>query len=193
MNDVEKIVEMLNAGRVVAFPTDTVFALACNATNEDAIKKIYELKNRDYSKPLAIFVKDFDELEKISKPNKFLKKFKNEVLSGKLTVIVEKNDDVGLMDSINVKNNTIGVRIPNHELVRAILEKFGKPIAATSVNLSGQKEALTRADVERYFGNKIDFIADGDCGGGVPSTVISLVGDKVEVVREGAMKIDNSL
>jgi len=73
------------------------------------------------------------------------------------------------------------------------LKNFGKPIAATSVNLARQKEALTRSDVERYFGNKIDFVAGGDCEGSVPSTIISLVGDEVRVIKDGALKIDYSL
>lgn len=190
MKDVQKIITMLNAGKVVAFPTDTVFALACDATNEDAVKKIYKLKNRDYSKPLAIFVKDFDELEKISKPNPFLKNFKNEILSGKLTVIIEKNDNSKLANSINTKDSTIGIRIPNHKLTKMILEDFGKPIVATSVNLSGQKEALTHSDVKKYFGNKIDFIANGNCESGTPSTIVSLVGNKPIVVRDGSAKIN---
>ena len=190
MNDIKNIIDTLNTSGVVAFPTDTVYALACDATNDEAVKKIYDLKNRDYSKPLAIFVKDFDELLSIAKPNKFLKKFRNEVLSGKLTVIVEANEKVGLSNLINTKNNTIGVRIPNHKLTMEILKEFGKPIAATSVNPSGKKEALTHADVEKYFGDKIDFIADGNCGGGIPSTIINLVGDKPKIVRQGPLGID---
>jgi tRNA threonylcarbamoyl adenosine modification protein (Sua5/YciO/YrdC/YwlC family) len=187
---INSIVNIIKNKGLVVFPTDTVFALACDATSDDAVKKIYEAKNRDYSKPLAIFVQNFDDIKKITRPNSFLENFKNEILSGKLTVILKINQHSNLSKLINTNNDTVGIRVPNHKLTQKILKEFGKPIAATSLNLSGENEITDSKNISETLKEKIDFIVEGKSDNNKVSTIIDLTSEKPTILRKGVLEID---
>lgn len=182
-NLINDLIKYINIGKVVSFPTETVYALSCKATNIDAIEKIYRIKSRDKTKLLSIFI-NRDLLENLVV---FEEKFKNLIMEeleiGTTIIFNKKNSEV----LKNIKSNTLGIRIPKHDFTRKLLEKLNKPIVATSVNLSGKMPLCNYEDIIKNF-PEIDYVVDDKllensfvCG--KPSKIISVVDGNLKVLR----------
>lgn len=192
-SSIQKALELFRAGECVAFPTDTVYGLGADPFNISSIIKLFEVKGRDFNKPIAILCGDFDQILKIATSftdmaRILVKKF----WPGGLTVIVPKRSDIPDLLS---PNQTIGIRMPNHPVALKLLQEFG-PLATTSANLSGKQNPLTAVDVHLQLNNRIPLILDGGaCFGGIPSTVVDCTGEKPVILRYGAIPEDqiNSL
>ena len=190
---IDEIIQKLNTNNcVLAIKTDTVYGLICNACDEDACKKIYKIKNREDNKPLAIFIKSIEELNKYIKDSALSDKV-IELLKrywpGALTVIFDKKD--GVFDYLSCGQDTIGIRIPNDRLLLEILDKIDFPLAETSCNISGEAEYKNANEIREKIGDKIDFIVDGgDVAKNTPSTVIRISNDEIKVLRQGEIFID---
>jgi L-threonylcarbamoyladenylate synthase len=183
---IEAAKTMLKGGTVI-FPTDTVYGLGCDATNETAVKKVFKIKGRDEKKPLAIIVRDLEMLKKVAFVDRKLEKALSAILPGAVTLILWRRHK--LPDILSANKETIGLRIPDYKLTYLLSENMGRPYVATSANISGE-QATTKIDkVLKYFEKnylKPDLILDaGELKFCEPSTVLDLTSEKPKIVRVG--------
>lgn len=190
--DIEKVISDLNSGKVVAIKTDTVYGLVCDANNVEACAKIYKIKRRDKKKPLAIFIKNIDEVKKYvlnSELSTELVNIMEKYWPGPLTIIFKKRKNV--FEHLTEGTNTIGIRIPNDEFLLDILNEVDFPLAQTSCNISGENEYKDALEIENKLGNEIDLIIDGgEISNSKASTIIMTYNNNIEVIREGTIKIN---
>jgi tRNA threonylcarbamoyl adenosine modification protein (Sua5/YciO/YrdC/YwlC family) len=178
----------ISNGNLVCFPTETVYALAADWKNEDAIEKIFQLKQRDNKTPLSILVNNVDNAKKIVEFNKKAEILAKKFCPGPLTMILTKKNNVQIPQNLNSGLSSIGVRIPNHEIAQEILHKCGGVVVATSVNLSGQKSLNCSADIINNFGNQVACIVQeyGNTSA-IASTVVDLTSNDIKILRQGAI------
>lgn len=180
-------VDVLASGGVAAIPTDTVYGLAANAFDESAVLKIYELKGRPEGMALPLLLSEAEEVgmcaEKMPQAAwTLMERF----WPGALTLVVSKS--AGIPDIVTAGLDTVALRVPDHPVPRAIAKTLSAPITGTSANLSGRPALTNAASVRREFGDAIDFVLDGgDALGGMASTIMDISGDKMRVLREGAV------
>lgn len=183
---------LLAQGAVIAFPTETVYALACDATQPQAVEKLYELKGRDRTQPIAMLLGERSQIEKYAETSDAATRLIEYYMPGPLTLVLPLKPNQGLAGNINNGNQkTIGVRIPNHPLALDILNQYPHPLAATSANPSGAPAAQTAADVRAYFGTNIPLILEfrGNASGQA-STVIDLTTTPSRILRKGAIGLE---
>ena len=186
----EAIVEaakVMLAGGTVVFPTDTVYGLGCDATNEYAVKRIFKIKERKETNPLAVIVRDIEMVKKVAFVDRRLEKALNMVWPGAITVILWKK--YKLPEILTAKEQTIGLRIPDYKLTQFLAENMGRPFVATSANISGQQATNKISEVLNYFEKSLvkpDLILDaGDLKCSEPSTVLDLSVEKPKITRIG--------
>lgn len=190
--DIEKVIEDLKSGKVIAIKTDTVYGLICDASNVEACDKIYKIKRREKRKPLAIFVKAVDEVKKYVLETELSDKVLNimkKYWPGPLTIIFKKKENV--FDHITYGIDSIGIRMPNDKFLSDILNKIDSPLAQTSCNISGEAEYKSATEIENKLGNEVDVIVDGgEIKDTKASTIIAINNNSIEVIREGTIKIN---
>ncbi len=180
------VVAALKAGQPVAFPTDTVYGLGTLAGNEEAVARLYEVKGRGEGKPIALLLADAEDLALVSvavpeKAHLLAQRY----WPGALTIVLPSQDWVP--EVVRAGGPNVGVRVPDHELTRELIRRAGSPLATTSANRSGQA-SLRRADeVWTELHGLIEYIVEGECPGGVASTVVDLSVDPPVILREGAI------
>ena len=181
----ETVCELLNAGEVVALPTETVYGLCANALNEKAVVKIFEAKNRPCDNPLIVHIANEDDIFNLvtELPQK-AKKCIDAFWPGPFTVILKKKDIVPNCTSGGL--DTVAIRMPEHPVIADVIKQSGLYLAAPSANLSG-KPSPTKADhVIEDMSGKISAIVDGgECSVGLESTVVSFVGEHPVLLRPG--------
>ncbi len=184
---IDYIENELNNGGIGIFPTDTVYGIGCNAFNETAIKKIYKLKSRDYTKPISVLISNFDMLNSlVDKITIEEKKLINAFWPGALTIIFQKKDTVPNILTSNL--NTLGIRMPNNSISLDLINKVNVPIATTSANISGKSAGVKLLDFYDYFNNKVNFIIDGGNSTiGKASTVVQVINGLPHILREGSI------
>lgn len=178
--------KLLSEGETVAIPTETVYGLAANALDENAVRRIFEVKGRPQDNPLIVHIAELSMWESlVTEVDERAKKLAKAFWPGPLTVILPKSDKIPYVTTAG--GDTVAVRMPSHEGARAIIKASGVPIAAPSANLSGLPSPTSAAHCMRDLKGKIPLIIDGgDCSVGIESTVISLVG-KPALLRPGAV------
>lgn len=187
MADLNRAVAVLNGGGVVAFPTETYYGLAVDPMNPLALNHLFSVKQRDISKPILTLVDDRDSLSSLVQEIPTLYgPLMDEFWPGPLTLIFPAR--VNLPTLLTAGTSTIGVRQSSHPFARQLLRAFGRPITATSANISGHAAAVDAYEVKSQFGSKIDMVFDGGRTAGMAgSTIIGLDGDKLRFIREGAI------
>lgn len=177
--------QILQAGGVIAFPTDTVYGLGCLVTEADSIDRLFEIKGRDTNKAIAVLIGNVDHLTRVTVAlGDSARRLAKEFWPGALTLIVPRHP--GLPTNLSPLP-TIGVRMPNHAFAQSLLQING-PLATTSANLSGLPSPVTAQDVLDQLADRVDLVLDGGpCPGGVPSTVIDCTGTELRILREGAI------
>jgi len=186
-DEINKVAEILGNGGVIAYPTDTLYGVGCDALNEKAIKRVYELKGRDFSKPMSIAVSDIKMLEKYVTISAETKKMLNQIMPGPYTVLLPKKDSIS--NIVTAGSNLVGVRIPDYNLILKIIKKFAKPIITTSANLSGEKDVIKYEDITL----PVDYIIEGKCEYNQPSTVFDPISKKILRKGVGFEKINKIL
>ena len=189
--EIQRALEILQNGGILAFPTDTVYGLGALAFDNFAIESIYSAKNRPVEKAIPILIGDLSDLDQIADdiPN-MAHRFASRFWPGPLTCIVPKKQTLPPAVSATP---TVAVRIPDHVDARALLRAAG-PMAVTSANLSGQSSPTTAQEAYRQLAGRIPLILDGGrTPGGVPSTVVDCTGEKPVVLREGPISLDELL
>ena len=176
-------------GKVIVFPTDTVYGLGCRIDDLVAIKKIYDIKNRDYSKPLAVLAPNDKIDDYVLNINSQAKQLMNKYWPGALTIIFNKSDRVNDMVTSNL--DSIGIRVPNSEIALKVLNRFGL-MCTTSINISGSDALNNIEDIEKYFKDKIDYLVIDECSlSKVSSTVVDARFDNLKILRNGDIKIES--
>lgn len=183
---VSKIINAIQNNLLVCFPTETVYALACNALNNESIGKIYQIKKRSQNKPLSIFVSDICSLMRIAKLEKKYIGLVNHFSPGPITyILLLKNNNILPNEFFK---DSIGIRIPEHPIAISILNKLKVPIVATSINISGEKSVCKADDIPQSIKQHLSaVIEDDELVSGIESTIIDLTEDKIKVLREGAI------
>jgi len=184
--DIEEVKNILENRGVGIIPTDTVYGLCVNALDKDLIRKIYKIKKRDFDKPLVLFVKNKEEINKFAFVDKISEKLIDKFMPGEITIVLKKKEtcpDVSLK-----KFETVGFRIPNNDFVLNLLNKIDFPLATTSANISKQKTPKDLDGLKKIFNGIVDFMVDGGELGETPSTVIEVIDGKVNILREGKIK-----
>lgn len=171
------------SGKVIVFPTDTVYGIGCLYKDYESIKKIYEIKGRDYSKPMVILCADMNQVYQVIEKNQKIPFEIEKHWPGKLTVILFKN--VSVYDIISANRRTVGVRIPGNDISLKLLKKHG-PMVVTSLNFSNEP-AITKFTDVLNFEKSVDYIIEGPDLNSLPSTVYDLT--KNIILRQGEIII----
>jgi L-threonylcarbamoyladenylate synthase len=187
---VEESIVILNQGGLVAFPTDTVYGLGARSNLQEAVERIYRVKERPRNMSLPLLLADTSQISEVAHsvlPVAWL--LARNFLPGALTLVLHKAKSVP--EIITAGSTTIAVRVPAHPVPVALVRGLGAPIVGTSANLSGQPSPLTADEVYSQFGDKVDFIIDGGrCSGGKESTIVDVTGETPVILREGAIPGD---
>lgn len=190
-NEIQRALDALYKGGIVAFPTDTVYGVGTLAFNNSAIESIYNAKKRPIEKAIPILIGDLHDLEKVGVniPDMALR-FAARFWPGPLTCVVPKQPTLPAAISAT---STVAVRIPDHSDALALLRAAG-PMAVTSANISGQPSPTTAQEVYAQLNGRIPLILDGGTTpGGVPSTLVDCTGERPVVLREGPITLENLL
>lgn len=186
----EEIGADLKKGKIIIYPTDTVYGVGGIITNENTIKNIYKAKDRSFSSPLIALVSSVDKIEDIAVINeanreKIMKLIK-EFWPGGLTIILESRE---IVPPIMISNGkTIGVRMPDHETALKIIESAGGILPTTSANISGETTPCSYEELDEKFKCRVDIIVDGGkCPIGTASTIIDMSNENIRILREGAI------
>ena len=183
----EKAARFVGSGGVTAFRTDTFYGLGADPLNANAVRKIKELKGREENKPILLLISDVDQVDRfIEEPDSY-RKIAVQHWPAALTLIGRARPE--LPTDLTAGTNTIGLRLPDDEEVRAFVRVCGGALTATSANPSGSPPAQTAAQVENYFPTGIDLIIDGGAAvSSEASTVVDISGQPPKMIREGAIK-----
>ncbi len=190
-SEVQKALDILQNGGIVAFPTDTVYGLGALAFDNSAIESIYVAKNRPIEKAIPVLVGDVKDFEVVaaSIPD-MAKRFAKKFLPGPLTCVVPKKS--ALPPAIS-STNTVAVRIPNHPDALNLLKAAGA-MAVTSANISGQESPVTAQEVYEQLNGRIPLILDGGkTPGGIPSTLVDCTTESPVILREGPISLEQLL
>ncbi|MHA1303430.1 MAG: L-threonylcarbamoyladenylate synthase [Candidatus Heimdallarchaeaceae archaeon] len=184
---IEQAVLYLKSGDVIAFPTDTVYGVGANVFDEQAVNKIFEIKQRPRDKPINVLISSMDQLEQLIEGiNPLAERLFRLFWPGALTLILLKKDSVP--EVVTAGKYTIGVRMPKNPVALKIIEELGSPLAATSANISGKKSPLNAKEVFEQLGGRIPLILDGgETQERVESTILDLSSKKPKILREGGI------
>ena len=186
--ELENVIKVIVDGGVVIFPTDTVYGVAANSLDETAIKKLFDLKERNDNKPICVLTSSVDKIKKIAYVRDEEQKIIDKYMPGALTIILDKKEIVS--DVLTSGLKTVGVRIPNNEIALRILDKLEYPLATTSANISGMEAAVKKEDLIKEFEGKVDIIIDGGITDlKVSSTIVKIKNNEIKVLRQGTIKI----
>jgi L-threonylcarbamoyladenylate synthase len=188
---IQRALEILQAGGLVAFPTDTVYGVGALAFDGKAVESIYIAKDRPIEKAIPVLIGDADDIRRVaSEVPPMAKKLAERFWPGPLTIVVPKH--LNLPDSVSA-TNTVGVRVPDHIVARSVLRAAG-PMAVTSANISGKSSPSTAEEVFTQLNGRIPLIVDGGkTPGGIPSTVVDCSGSQPLIVRDGPISLNEIL
>lgn len=181
--NIKKIVSEIKKGNLVIIPTDTVYGISADMNNLKAIHKVYKCKQRDKNKPLLLLVDSLNMLKKYTKDlspleNKIIQKY----LPGKLTILLHKNDKIS--DEITAGSNLVGIRMPNNENLKKIIQEVGNPIISTSANISGQNTITNPEMVDKNLLKYISYVEKAGIINSEPSSIIKIENEKIIIIRK---------
>lgn len=186
----EKAAELIKQGKIVVFPTETVYGIGSNGLDEQAVKKLYNVKQRPLNKPISLLVSNMEMVNEIAKDiteteYKIMEKF----FPGPLTIILKKKDIVP--DIVTAGQDTVGVRMPSGEIARKLVDDAGVPIAAPSANISGEPSGTNLQEIKKNFEGKADFFIEGGISElGLASTIVKVVDGKPVILRQGSITLE---
>jgi L-threonylcarbamoyladenylate synthase len=182
---------LILAGEPVAIATETVYGLAADATNADAVARIYEAKGRPSFNPLIVHVIDAAEAERIGEFDPAARRLAEEHWPGPLTLVVPLRPNSGIASIVTAGLSTIGLRVPAHPAMQALLRATGRPLAAPSANASGSISATRAEHVMKSLGGRIPLIVDaGATERGLESTIVAATGGPLRLLRPGPIQVE---
>ena len=182
--------EVIQAGGLIVYPTDTIYGIGANAWNPDAVKRVQEIKKRTETKPILVLV---DSIESVNDVAGHITDLARELMAsfwpGPLTLVMQAS--ALLPRALTLDRGTVGIRVPASAPCRRLLALCGVPITSTSANLSGEKTPETAAAIEQALGPGIDlFLEGGVLPPSVPSTVVDVTGSRPRLIREGVISFE---
>lgn len=179
--------EIIRQGGIVIFPTETVYGIGVNALDDKAVEKLYKIKQRPLNKPISLLVSDINMVDKIAKDitdleYKLMKKF----FPGPFTVILKKKNIIP--DIVTANGDTVGIRIPDEEITRKLIEYANVPIAAPSANISDRPSGTNLESIIKDFEGKVDYFIDsGESKLGIASTIVKVIDGVPHILRQGTI------
>jgi tRNA threonylcarbamoyl adenosine modification protein (Sua5/YciO/YrdC/YwlC family) len=181
---ISQVVSRLRQGALIAYPTDTIYGLGCDIFNKRGVKNIYQIKQRDPRQPFSFICADLSDVANYAQVSNFAFKIMKRHLPGPYTFVLEATRIVP--DNLTTRQKTVGIRIPEDQIALAIVRELGHPLVTTSANISGQEPLHDPHAIDAVMGRLLDLVVDGGNRLGDPSTIISLIDDRIEVLREGS-------
>ncbi len=182
---------LIKGGKLVIFPTETVYGIGANGLNEDAVKSIFIAKGRAQDNPLILHISDIEMINTIAKNvTDIEKKIIDIFFPGPLTIILERKEIVP--DVVTGGLDTVGIRMPSNKIANLLIKEAGVPIAAPSANISGKPSGTNISDIINELGDKVSCIIDGgNTDIGIESTVIKVINNKIKILRPGKITIED--
>ena len=178
-----KIVDVLKSGGIVVYPTDTYYGIGCDIMNKKAIDKIYQIKQRNRSKPFSFICSYLKNISRYAKVSNYAYKTMKRLLPGPYTFILEGSKLVPKI--MLTKRKTAGIRVPKNPICLTLVKELGNPVITTSATMPDGTIFHDASLIHDYFGNRVDAVIDGSIVPGSPSSVITLINDIPEVIRKG--------
>ena len=193
MIELERATRSLGNGGVVVFPTDTLYGLGADVFSLPALQRIFSIKGRPANLALPVLVARLDQVEAVALPmSSQARRLAQRFWPGPLTLVMRRSPE--LPDLVTGGANTVAVRMPNHLVPLALARRLGRPIPGTSANLSGQPDLLDLSALETQLGGLVDYIIQaGPVPAGTPSTIVDVTGDAPQLLREGAISLQEIL
>lgn len=185
---IARAVQVLDRGGLIAYPTDTYYGLGCDLLSKKAIERLYLLKGRDKKKPLSILCPDLSDVAKYAYVSNFAYRTMKGLTPGAFTFILEATRLVP--EVMMSKQKQVGIRVPDAPLARALAAGLGRPLITTSASDEGGEPLIDAKDIKEKLGHGLELILDGGVTLMEPSTVVSLIGDSMEVLRQGKGRLD---
>lgn len=184
---ITQALQVLKNGGIVLYPTDTVYGLAVNVNDTNALKRLYHLKKRSKHKPISICISDLGWLDKVAAVDREVKDKVSQLLPGPFTIILTKKESISPM--LTAGTEKIGIRIPDNPWCAQLSREF--PITTSSANLSGMETLSSISEIINQLGEKVDLVLNaGNCKGIKPSTVIDFTSEPPKILRKGAGKAE---
>jgi tRNA threonylcarbamoyl adenosine modification protein (Sua5/YciO/YrdC/YwlC family) len=180
---IKKVVDILKNGGVVVYPTDTYYGIGCDIMNKKAIERIYQIKQRNMSKPFSFICSGLKNISNYAKVSNYAYKTMKRLLPGPYTFILEGSKLVPKI--MLTKRKTAGIRVPDNPICLALVNELGNPVITTSATIPDGMIFHDASLIHDYYGNRVDAVIDGSIVPGQPSSVILLIDDIPEVIRKG--------
>lgn len=194
LHNLSVVEKALATGAVVAYPTETSYGLGCDATNREAVQKIFTIKGREIGKPLLVIVSELAQIKPYIVWDERLEIINKKYWPGPLTVVVEAKTPSTLADGVLSTAGLVAFRVTSHPIAHSLVAALGKPLVSTSANLAGDPPLYSAAEIVATFGAKKDqpdiLIDAGKLPKNLPSTIITLVPDGIEIVRQGTLTVE---
>ena len=180
---IQKVVDILKNGGVVVYPTDTYYGIGCDIMNKKAIERIYQIKQRNKSKPFSFICSGLKNISFYAKVSNYAYKTMKRLLPGPYTFILEGSKLVPKI--MLTKRKTAGIRVPDNPICLALVKELGNPVITTSATMPDGTIFHDASLIHDYFGSRVDVVVDGSIVPGQPSSVILMINDIPEVIRKG--------
>jgi tRNA threonylcarbamoyl adenosine modification protein (Sua5/YciO/YrdC/YwlC family) len=181
---IHKAVDVLKEGGVIIYPTDTVYGIGCDIFNKEALERIFQIKNDINTKLFSFICADLKDISKYAKVSDYAYRTMKHLLPGPYTFILPAAKEVP--KKLWSKRKTVGIRVPNHQVILTLAKELGHPIISSSVTNRNGDVITDPLEIQSVFSNQIDLMLSVGYLGGEPSSVIDLSGETPEVIREGA-------
>ncbi len=181
---IDRVVQCLRDGGVIAYPTDTTYGIGCSIFNKKGIERIYKLKQREHKKPFSFICPSLSEVSRYANISNTAFKILKRYLPGPYTFVLEATREVP--DLLLTRQKTVGIRIPDNRICLEIVRMLGNPVITTSANLAGEEPVGDPDLIDINFGTQLELIVDGGMLTTDVSSVVSLIGDLPEILRVGA-------
>ena len=180
---IRKVADVLRQGGIIAYPTDTFYGIGCDIMNKKAIEKIYQIKQRNKNKPFSFICSGLTNISRYAKVSNYAYRTMKRLLPGPYTFILEGSKMVPKM--MLTKRKTAGIRVPDNRICIELIGQLGNPIISTSATLPNNEILHDPSLIHEHLNSRLDVVIDGGPVPGSPSSVISLINDEPEVLREG--------
>ncbi|MDY0301722.1 MAG: L-threonylcarbamoyladenylate synthase [Trichlorobacter sp.] len=180
---IAQAVSVLEKDGVIIYPTDTTYGIGCSIFSKKGLEQIYRIKQRDRRKPFSFICTDLSEVARFARLTNHAFKIMKRCLPGPYTFVLEASREVP--ELLTTRQKTVGIRMPDHPVCSALVKELGNPIVTTSANLSGEEPVADPEELYRLFGKQSDLVIDAGLLATDVSSVVSLLGDRVDVIREG--------
>jgi L-threonylcarbamoyladenylate synthase len=192
MNDqITQVTKILNQGGIVIFPTDTAFGIGCRIDNEDAVKRLFKIRNRPQSQAVPALVSDLEMARKYAEEvsEDVIKKLIEPYWPGALTIVLKANKEK-VSGLVRGGGETVGIRMPNHPLILEIIKKTGVAVLGPSANFHGENTPFTFEDLDPKLISLVDYVVKGECSVKQASTVVDSTQTPWKILRKGAINVN---